>query len=274
MNNINEKDATMKISNDVNDNSYQIINPLKAQYPEFTKKEKLSMTIDNVNKAIEFNGVNNYLSGKTLISYENNNIKEKISFNKGKKIFKVVTNKTHTGDDIDNIKQMIIRDFINFFIAFINFIIEKTMPQNQKIRLQIGFQLKNKIKIEDINNLTVEELLIFKNTTMKNLDGKENEEKIKKIRNIIGNCLDQLLKTEVFYLFKNIYAKKIQNESDKEIDLNQFGLNGIIFKLDEKIPFFQKKLQAYKDKKIKVKLMEKIVDKLINNKKKILFDVK
>ena len=274
MNKINEKDATMKIYNDVNDNSYKTINSLKAQYPEFTKKEKFPMTIDNVNKAIEFNGVNTDLSGKTLISYENNNIKGKISFNKGKKIFKVVTNKTHTGDDIDNIKQMIIRDFINFFIAFINFIIEKTMPQNQKIRLQIGFQLKNKIKIEDINNLTVEELLIFKNTTMKNLDGKENEEKIKKIRNIIGNCLDQLLKTEVFYLFKNIYAKKIQNESDKEIDLNQFGLNGIIFKLDEKIPFFQKKLQAYKDKKIKVKLMEKIVDKLINNKKKILFDVK
>ena len=274
MNQINKIDTKWQTSNNVKDNSNKSLNSLKAQDPEFKKEERVPMTIENINEDIEFNGVSTSLSDRKLISNENNNINEKISFNKRKKIFKVVTSKRHSGDDIDNIKQMIITDFINFFIVFINFIIEKAMPKNQNIKFQIGYQLKPKIKIENINILTVEELLIFKNTTMENLNGKENKEKIKNIRNIIGNSLDQLLKTEVFYLFKNIYAKKIQNEYDKEIDLNQFGLKGIIFKLDEGIPLFQKKLENYKDKKIKVELMEKIVDKLINNKKKKLFDVK
>lgn len=268
---MNEKDIENKSFNVIRQNTNKT---LIAEKKESNNNEEIPLNFYNINKDIEINAPKNYLIDKRLIASENNNENNKLSSRKEKKIFRVIYRKIHSGDDIDNIKQMIIRDFINFFILLLNFIIEKRLPHNQNLKFQIDYKIKYKIKIEDIIKLNVEELLTFNHITKENISGKENKEKIRRIRNKIGNSLDKLFKTEVFLLFKEVYARKIINESDKEIDLNKFGVEGVIFKLDEEIPFFQKKKEIYKENKIKVNLMEQIVDKLIIQKKKILFNVK
>ena len=252
-----------------NDNHYQ----LNAKEPENQKKYSEPQNI------VEANLINQ-------IGAENNNRDaiENMNQNEKNPIFKVIYRTLHSGDDPDNIKQMVIRDFINFFVKFINFIInEKIKIEGKKecltentqteIEFKIGYQLKPIIKFEDINELNVEQLLSF--DSYKNIKTENNEKaKIIKIKTKFGSALDKLFETKVIELFKDIYYKQVKNESDKDIDLKKYGIEGIIFKITAKIPTFQKLKDKYKDNLYKINKMNEIVEsniirpKLFNVKKK------
>ena len=127
-------------------------------------------------------------------------------------------NKKHDSNSKDNIKQIIIRSFIHFFIIFINLFVRK-ITKNELITFKIGHKDKRRIKSGDILELIVEKmLLLFSPSKNKNNVKNDNKEKTPKynynqnqlieIRNIIGSSLDILFKTHVINIFKDIYISK------------------------------------------------------------------
>lgn len=260
--------------------------PLKGNKLDESKKVDVPKNFSTKNLIKDININNNFLYNNELIHYEYDiikNIKEKKNKSREKKnIFKVNYRTIHDGDSPDNIKQIIITNFINFFIIFVNFIISKLIKE-EKIIFQIGYQIKNKIKLEDLISLTVEQLLTFQslvNQNSKNINKKEevqNSEIIKRVREILSSKLDIFFETKVINLFKDIYAREIKNENDKNIDLKIYGIKGLIFKLEEDIPTYQKKKEQYLGNKTKIKIMDDIVKNIFiihPNSKKFKTEIK
>ena len=207
-----------------------------------------------------------------------NSNKNYIDFERKDKIFKVIYRNIHDAEAKDNIKQSIITNFINFFITFINFVISKKLNTNDKI-FHIHFQTKNKIKVNDIAKLTVKKLLLFEsdvndknkknNNKKKNTESEYNLNQFNKIKNIISPSLDKLFETPVIDLFVDIYAKTdFKNQNEKEIDLTIYGVEGIIFKIDENIPTYEKLRDNNKDNNRKINIMDDIKNEIINLKRK------
>ena len=282
---INENDTTQNISINTKQN-LKIIN-LSLNINK-DNKNKIKEN-NNSSKRITYNNTNehNSLNNSTIKKCENisiNKEEKKIinSLKEKEKIFKVNYRTIHDGDSPDNIKQIIIKHFVNFFKYFINYIISKKINK-EKIIFQIGYQTKNKIKLRHIIELTVEQLLSFepnkniKNENNQSFDYEEklkNEENIKKIRNIVGSSLDKLFRTKVIELFKNIYIKDINDENEKNIDLKIYGIEGMGFALNEEIPTYKKLKDKFKDNKTKLKIMDDIINtKIINPPKTKIFKV-
>ena len=230
-------------------------------------------------------------SNKTLVNninvnYEPNNLNNTNeifnNFEQKYKIFKVNYRNIHDGDARDNIKQSIITNFINFFIIFINYIICKKLKTNNKI-FHISYQLKSKIKIEDISELNVKQLLFFvhknnrnekSNNKKDNMENNYNVNQFNKYKNIISPSLDELFKTPVIDLFLDIYAKTdFKNQNEKEIDLKAYGVEGLVFKIDDDIPTYEKLKENYKDNQKKIIIMDDIKKEIINLKKRNIFKV-
>lgn len=280
---INENDISQQSYINAESNINKGIIPL-----EDNKKEKRKIDEEKTAFSNNKNLNNNKSNEKSVI--ENNSIKIKYNANNNEEILDITKEKNkifqvnyrikHDGDSRDNIKQIIVTNFVNFIIKFINFIVRKKI-RNESIKFGIGYQLKYKIKLENIIELTVEELLLFKqNNNGKNKGNNikeeklENENNIKKIRKLIGISLDKLFGTKLIDLFKDIYIKDILNENDKIIDLNKYGLEGIVFNLNDDIPIYQKLKDKFKDNKTKLKIMDDIINtKLINLKKPNIFKV-
>lgn len=230
-------------------------------------------------------------SNKTLVNninvnYEPNNLNNTNeifnNFEQKDKIFKVNYRNIHDGDARDNIKQSIITNFINFFIIFINNIICKKLKTNNKI-FHISYQLKSKIKIEDISELNVKQLLFFvhknnrnekSNNKKDNMENNYNVNQFNKYKDIISPSLDELFKTPVIDLFLDIYAKTdFKNQNEKEIDLKAYGVEGLVFKIDDDIPTYEKLKENYKDNQKKIIIMDDIKKEIINLKKRNIFKV-
>ena len=278
--NINENETKLNSSSNIEQNIFEINISLKHKKLEEDKKNKdlingilvndINANINNINLNFEHNNLNK--TNKEL------NISEQKD-----KIFKVNYRNTHDGEAQDNVKQCIITSFINFFINFINFIVGKKLNTNKEI-FHISYQLKSKIKIKNILELTVKQLLLIE-SQIKTQNDKDNNKKynidnsnlnqINKIRGIIGSSLDKLFETPVINLFKDIYAKNdFKNQNEKEIDLKIYGVEGIIFKLTDQIPTYEKLKENNKDNQKKINLMDEIVNQKIINPKKELFKVK
>ena len=246
------------------------------------------------NNCFSSNGKETEKQGKgniSKISFEANlinNINEReknyeinINSKEKKKIFKVNYRNYHKGDDSDNLKQMVVRGFLSLFIGFINYIIKEKIKEEEKknkrllktelLEFKIGYQLKSKIKFEDINELKVEQLLSFESYNNINNE-KKDKEKIKEIRNIFGSSLDKLFQTQVLDLFKEIYHRKIQNESDKDVDLKKYGIEGITFKITDNIPTYQTLKDKYISNTFKINKMDEIIESNIIKPK--LFKIK
>lgn len=281
---INENDISQQYNCITYQNTNKKIIPLKESKKEKRKidEEKTSFSSDknlNNNNSNEKSVIDN---NSIKIEYNNINDEGILDIPKEKnKIFQVNYRIKHDGDSKDNIKQSIVTNFINFIVNFINFIIRKK-TNNESIKFRIGYQLKNKIKLENFIELTVEELLSFKqncNNKNKSYDIKEekieNNINIKKIRELIGVSLDKLFETKLIDLFKDIYMKDIINDNDKNIDLKEYGLEGIILNLkDDDIPTYQKLKDKFKDNKTKIKIMDDIINiKLINPQKPNMFKI-
>ena len=286
-NNINEthKKNNTSSNNEKNkcEKNIQLISKkLEKDEKDRESKDLLQRTLDNNNKInVNLNKINCNFEQKNL---ENSN--EKISnkiIGQKDKIFKVNYRNIHDGDAIDNIKQSIVTSFINFFISFINDIVGKKLNSKENF-FHISYQLKSKIKIEDIMELTVKQLLLFesqkkakKNEGYNKIENNENiynVNQFNKIKNSVGNSLNKLFDTPVINLFRDIYAKKdFKNKNEKIIDLKIYGIERIQFKLNDNIPTYEKLKESNKDNKKKLNIMDEIIQKIINH-KKIFFKIK
>ena len=273
--NINENDEKQNTSSkeEKNLNNIKIssnVNELEEDKKYIESKISSNKTlVNNINVNYELNNLNN-----TNEIFNN--------FEQKDKIFKVNYRNIHDGDARDNIKQSIITNFINFFIIFINNIICKKLKTNNKI-FHISYQLKSKIKIEDISELNVKQLLFFvhknnrnekSNNKKDNMENNYNVNQFNKYKNIISPSLDELFKTPVIDLFLDIYAKTdFKNQNEKEIDLKAYGVEGLVFKIDDDIPTYEKLKENYKDNKKKIIIMDDIKKEIINLKKRNIFKV-
>ena len=261
--NINENDEKQNTSSkeEKNLNNIKIssnVNELEEDKKYIESKISSNKTlVNNINVNYELNNLNN-----TNEIFNN--------FEQKDKIFKVNYRNIHDGDARDNIKQSIITNFINFFIIFINNIICKKLKTNNKI-FHISYQLKSKIKIEDISELNVKQLLFFvhknnrnekSNNKKDNMENNYNVNQFNKYKNIISPSLDELFKTPVIDLFLDIYAKTdFKNQNEKEI------------KIDDDIPTYEKLKENYKDNQKKIIIMDDIKKEIINLKKRNIFKV-
>ncbi len=272
--NENKEKKNTSASNCENNNNKNFL--LNAKESEEDKKYQ------DPKNTINGTSVNNTNGNKIIFNYEQNDAsnsnKNYIDFERKDKIFKVIYRNIHDAEAKDNIKQSIITNFINFFITFINFVISKKLNTNDKI-FHIHFQTKNKIKVNDIAKLTVKKLLLFEsdvndknkknNNKKKNTESEYNLNQFNKIKNIISPSLDKLFETPVIDLFVDIYAKTdFKNQNEKEIDLTIYGVEGIIFKIDENIPTYEKLRDNNKDNNRKINIMDDIKNEIINLKRK------
>ena len=273
--NINENDEKQNTSSKEQKNLNNIkissnVNELEEDKKYIESKISSNKTlVNNINVNYELNNLNN-----TNEIFNN--------FEQKDKIFKVNYRNIHDGDARDNIKQSIITNFINFFIIFINNIICKKLKTNNKI-FHISYQLKSKIKIEDISELNVKQLLLFvhknnrnekSNNKKDNMENNYNVNQFNKYKNIISPSLDELFKTPVIDLFLDIYAKTdFKNQNEKEIDLKAYGVEGLVFKIDDDIPTYEKLKENYKDNQKKIIIMDDIKKEIINLKKRNIFKV-
>ena len=273
--NINENDEKQNTSSKEEKNLNNItitsnVNELEEDKKYIESKISSNKTlVNNINVNYELNNLNN-----TNEIFNN--------FEQKDKIFKVNYRNIHDGDARDNIKQSIITNFINFFIIFINNIICKKLKTNNKI-FHISYQLKSKIKIEDISELNVKQLLFFvhknnrnekSNNKKDNMENNYNVNQFNKYKNIISPSLDELFKTPVIDLFLDIYAKTdFKNQNEKEIDLKAYGVEGLVFKIDDDIPTYEKLKENYKDNQKKIIIMDDIKKEIINLKKRNIFKV-
>ena len=272
--NENTEKKNTSASNCENNNNKNFL--LNAKESEEDKKYQ------DPKNTINGTSVNNTNGNKIIFNYEQNDVsnsnKNYIDFERKDKIFKVIYRNIHDAEAKDNIKQSIITNFINFFITFINFVISKKLNTNDKI-FHIHFQTKNKIKVNDIAKLTVKKLLLFEsdvndknkknNNKKKNTESEYNLNQFNKIKNIISPSLDKLFETPVIDLFVDIYAKTdFKNQNEKEIDLTIYGVEGIIFKIDENIPTYEKLRDNNKDNNRKINIMDDIKNEIINLKRK------
>jgi hypothetical protein len=202
--NINENLLGQNTINDIEENKNENEVQLNPEEPEDLLKEKDPQILNNKIQS-------NILDEKIFlfpeaINRKMNDIKSDISdasVNSEKKLFEVIYRKTHNCQSKDNITQSIITSFINFLLKFINNIIFEKL--NKKDIFNIGHEIKSKIKLADILNLKVKEILAFQST---NIINNKNEEQIQEIKKN-DSSLNKLFETPViFYLKKSIIIKK------------------------------------------------------------------
>ena len=235
--------------------------------------------IKEEDEELDFNRINN-INDNTIFfniysDYENNyfnNPNQNKSISKRKiPIFEVIHRKRHGGEYKDNSTTCVITGFFNFLIFLIN-LITKIKINKDRI-FQISFKIKSMIKIKDLGDLIVEQLLFNYQKIIKsnkdsnkivNLRNEHNINQYNKIKNEFGPFLDELFKTKVIDIFRDIYCKK----DFEEIELKKYGVEGIIFKIDEKTPTYEKLKNKYKDNIKKVNKMDEIKNEIINLKRK------
>lgn len=277
---------TIIISQDSNNikNINNTVFPLKYKRQPEPKKTPTLDYSSNKNTTILNNKNENNTNESPKYLEENNNLnntnKIKDLSKQNKKIFNIRKEKKnkwkrkkHDANSKDNIKQIIIRHFINFFVIFINLFVRK-ITKNKVITFKIGYKDKRRIKSGNILELNVEKmLLLFSPSKNKNNGKNDNKEKEPKynynqnqlieIRNSIGSSLDILFKTRVINIFKDIYISK-----EKKIDLKKYGFEGIVLKLNKNIKAYEKLRRKYRGNKTKLKIMDNIIDTKFMNVKK------
>ena len=259
-------------------------------------QEKSGKIIPNLNSKIFMNinseNNNSLLEGESITQQNNNEyhikkisnpiIKKNLIFH----IRKIRKRKKHDANSKDNIIQTIIRNFIDFFLAFINLAVKRKIKKEkqrieefkkdknkvinlEEIQFKIGFVIKGKIKVKDIINLSVESFLILdeerKDKNAQLNDNISNKKRLKIIRTFLGSLLDNFFETPVISLFKEIYAKK-----KEKINLKKYGIEGIVLNLPKNMKTFKRLKEKQKNRE-KIQKMNKLIkSEFISPKKSIL----
>ena len=279
--------------------------PIDINQEKF-KDSSFNQNTFNISQKNELNKIN-FVSEKEQLNDQNK--RKKIELNHSTTTNKIIQNiffirkekklkkmKRHCAISKDNIIQTIIRDFINFFTIFINLVLKQKIKKEKakiekiqteklckinikEIQFKIRYEIKEKIKVKDILNLTVEKMLLLdeiknqekKIDLSKNNDNlfqninsiNTNKNRLKIFRTFFDSSLDIFFKTRVISLFKDIYIK-----NKKKIDLKIYGIPGIILHPPKYMPTF-KKLKKMKKNKPKEEIMNLVVkNKFINPKRK------
>ena len=286
--NINEDNKSKLSSNKAEINKVPLSFFSDAKETESQKKEIVPINIFNGNI---FNNINAYIYNSPYLplNYYNynfnilipkniNTIEDRTPiFQVNNRNMRIADRITHSGDSKDNIKQIVITHFTNSFLKFVNYIISKKIDEKIIIEYHIGYKIKYKIKLFDIIGFSIKKFLSdFATLKIKNKSKKKNyllKENSEKIKNEMFSSLSSLFNKQVIEIFRDIYAKDIKKENDKEIDLSNYGLEGQILILNKEIPSYGKLKEKYKNKEIKINIMDQIVDSIKNFKKKNIFIV-
>jgi hypothetical protein len=273
-NEIWKKDISYNNGTNIHQNIFQE-NPIEN---EDRKKQDLSKSDTN-------NEVSKKINTKIRQKFISKRIKQMLC---KKRIFKIIKKRRHNTFSKDNNKTIIIKHFVNFFLNFINLAINEILRINninKKIDFKINYVIKSYISIDIITSKTVEDLLKFKlkqnqknqinNTEQIDMHMKRNEKKyninieksikenVKQIKNLkkienVNSQLDNLFKTKIIKIFKDLY---VENKKEK-IDLSVYGIDKIKLDLDKKFQTFEIIRNKYKDNEKKLG----IFDNLIKNK--------
>ena len=253
--NINENLRGQNTINNIEENKIENEAKLNPEEPEKPKNDRDPQNLNDTNRPNILDEKNILFPKKKDIKNDLSNINEN---SEKKMIFKVIYRPTHDSYSEDIIRQSIITSFINFLVKFINDIIFKKL--NRKDIFYIGHKIKSKIKLANILTLTVEKILTFQNKNV--LNNEDIDKQIKEIKNN-DSSFNKLFETPAIDLFKDIYynEKKI-----KQIDLKKYGIEGLIFQIDEEIPTYEKLKEKFKDK-TKLTIMDQVVQRFVNHKK-------
>ena len=283
------------MSNSINEDKRLVSNNAdiyknQIKLPVLSIKRKEKKEEEEVSKSCidrELNTFNNSKETQILSKNENKSMLGR------RRIYKIFKQKRHNGFAYDNNAKIIIKHFITFFLQFINTVINEGIRNkniNKVIKFEIDYVLKSYIKICDITNKTIEDLLIFKldKKSKNQINDKtkinihkiknnkntiaKNENQIKEIKNIksIGSLFDKLFKTKVIDLFNDIYVKNKKNN----IDLSKYGIDGKIINLDKSYQTFEMIKEKYKDNEKKLKIFESIIkEKFIVPEQKFIFGI-
>jgi len=283
------------MSNSINEDKRLVSNNAdiyknQIKLPVLSIKRKEKKEEEEVSKSCidrELNTFNNSKETQILSKNENKSMLGR------RRIYKIFKQKRHNGFAYDNNAKIIIKHFITFFLQFINTVINEGIRNkniNKVIKFEIDYVLKSYIKICDITNKTIEDLLIFKldKKSKNQINDKtkinihkiknnkntiaKNENQIKEIKNIksIGSLFDKLFKTKVIDIFNDIYVKNKKNN----IDLSKYGIDGKIINLDKSYQTFEMIKEKYKDNEKKLKIFESIIkEKFIVPEQKFIFGI-
>jgi hypothetical protein len=275
-NEIWKKDISYNNGTNIHQNIFQE-NPIEN---EDRKKQDLSKSDTN-------NEVSKKINTKIRQKFINKRIKQMLC---KKRIFKIIKKRRHNTFSKDNNKTIIIKHFVNFFLNFINLAINEILRINninKKIDFKINYVIKSYISIDIITSKTVEDLLKFKlkqnqknqinNTEQIDMHMKRNEKKyninieksikenVKQIKNLkkienVNSQLDNLFKTKIIKIFKDLY---VENKKEK-IDLSVYGIDKIKLDLDKKFQTFEIIRNKYKDNEKKLGIFDNLIkDKFI-----------
>jgi len=257
--NINEKLIGQNTINNIKDNKNGYEIKLNPEEPEIPINEKDPKILNN-NIQSNISDDKNILFSE-LTNREKNNNKNNINNmneNAKNKIFNVIYRHTHDSQAKDNISQSIITSFINCLLKFINYIILKKL--NKKDIFNIDHKIKSKIKLANILELKVKEILAFQSKDIINNIIEKQIEEIQKN----DSSLNKLFETPAIILFKDIYYNENQS---KLIDLKKYGIDGLNFEINEEIPTYEKLKEKFKDNLLKVNKMNEVIQKFVKNKK-------
>jgi hypothetical protein len=266
----------------ISDNNGKSIHQFEFQGNPIENEERKEQDLSKSNTN---NEVSKKINSKTIQKFIRKRKKQMLF---KKRIFKIIKKRRHNTFSKDNNKTIIIKHFVNFFLNFINLAINEILRINninKKIDFKINFVIKSYISIDFITSKTVEDLLKFKlkqnqknqinNTEQIDMHMKRNEKKyninieksikenVKQIKNLkkienVNSQLDNLFKTKIIKIFKDLY---VENKKEK-IDLSVYGIDKIKLDLDKKFQTFEIIRNKYKDNEKKLG----IFDNLIKNK--------
>lgn len=257
--NINENLIGQNTINNIEDNKNGYEIKLNPEEPEIPINEKDPKILNN-NIQSNISDDKNILFSE-LTNREKNNNKNNINNmneNAKNKIFNVIYRHTHDSQAKDNISQSIITSFINCLLKFINYIILKKL--NKKDIFNIDHKIKSKIKLANILELKVKEILAFQSKDILNNKIEKQIEEIQKN----DSSLNKLFETPAIILFKDIYYNENQS---KLIDLKKYGIDELNFEINEEIPTYEKLKEKFKDNLLKVNKMNEVIQKFVKNKK-------
>ena len=278
MSSTNNEIRTIAISDNNGTNIHQ--NKFQGNPKENEERKEQDLSKSNTN-----NEVSKKINSKTIQKFIRKRKKQMLF---KKRIFKIIKKRRHNSFSNDNNANIIIKHFVNFFLNFINLTINEILRINninKKIDFKINYVIKSYISIDIITSKTVEDLLKFKlkqnqknqinNTEQIDMHMKRNEKKyninieksikenVKQIKNLkkienVNSQLDNLFKTKIIKIFKDLY---VENKKEK-IDLSVYGIDKIKLDLDKKFQTFEIIRNKYKDNEKKLG----IFDNLIKNK--------
>ena len=278
MSSTNNEIRTIAISDNNGTNIHQ--NKFQGNPKENEERKEQDLSKSNTN-----NEVSKKINTKIRQKFISKRIKQMLC---KKRIFKIIKKRRHNSFSNDNNANIIIKHFVNFFLNFINLTINEILRINninKKIDFKINYVIKSYISIDIITSKTVEDLLKFKlkqnqknqinNTEQIDMHMKRNEKKyninieksikenVKQIKNLkkienVNSQLDNLFKTKIIKIFKDLY---VENKKEK-IDLSVYGIDKIKLDLDKTFQTFEIIRNKYKDNEKKLG----IFDNLIKNK--------